>query len=489
MKGMILAAAALLSGVVGEAGEKARTSDTRRSSVTLESAVAIALKQNPEILKALHEIERTRGQVIEVRAQALPQVGLTGTYTQEDPTLLQSAGGGAVVSSGGTSSTATTAVVPQATSFSSFGQDKSWRIAIQGTQLLYSGGQVKAALKIAKLTQDSSYYMLRETVGQVIANVRSQFSTVLLDRELITVSEESIALLGDQLKDQKNRFEAGTVPRFNVLQAEVALANAQPDLIRARNNHLIARLTLAKTLGFDARQEVDAIGELRAIPRRVSLPQALATALNLRAILKAQRNTIQTEEQQITVAAAGYKPRLEANAGYEMVNSRRSDDLSDEVHGWFFGATGTWNVFDGFQTKGRIDQAKARLASAKVNFADSTQQVELEVQKAFAGVNQARELIASQAKVVEQADEALRLAKERLAAGAGTQLDVLSAQVARTQARTTQKQALSDYNVAIAEMDRSTGVDTIYDATSTDPRIQKSKTALRGGKAVLRPQD
>ena len=481
MKWSILVAAGALAAASAKSAEKNRQVESpSHRSLTLESAIAIALKQNPDVLKAVHEIERTRGQVVEVRAQALPQIVATGTYNQQDPSLLQSTGGTSSGSTGGSS---------QAVPGSILGQEKSWRVAIEARQLLYSGGQVKAALKIAKLTQDSSYYMLRETVAQVIANVRSQFSSVLLDRELITVSEESIKLLGDQLTDQKNRFAAGTVPRFNVLQAEVALANAQPDLIRARNNHLIARLQLAKTLGFNARQEVDAIGELRVIARSLSLSRALAAARESRAILKAQKNTIAADEHQITVAAAGYKPRLDIDAGYEMTNPRGTTGLSSQVNGWYFGATGSWNIFDGLQTKGRVDQARAQLASARVNFADSVQQVELEVQKAVASVNQAKELIASQAKVVEQADEALRLARERLAAGAGTQLDVLSAQVARTQARTTQKQALSDYNVAIAEFDRSTGADTIYDETFADPTNARLKTVLRGGRTTLRAVD
>ena len=475
MKGVTVFAAALLSVSAAISGENSREVDRHRS-LTLENAVAIALKQNPEILKAIHEIERTRGQVIEVRAQALPQVTARGTYNQQDPRLIEGGGGG---SSGSITS------LSQVGSGSSFGQDKSWRITVEARQLIYSGGQVKAAVKIARLTEDASYHLLRETVAQVIANVRSQFSTVLLDRDLITVSEESIQLLSDQLKDQQNRFSAGTVPRFNVLQAEVALANARPDLIRARNNHLIARLQLAKTLGFDASHEVSVIGELRANPGDLTLSRALATAKEKRAILKAQKNTIATEEQQITVAAAGNKPRLEADTGYEVTSSRSSSDLSKTVNGWYLGVTGTWNIFDGLQTKGRVDQAKARLASANVNFADTVQQVELEVQKAFAAVNQARELIASQTKVVEQADEALRLAKERLAAGAGTQLDVLSAQVARTQARTTQKQALSDYNVAIAEFDRATGADTIYDNTFAEPGGLRSNATHRGERTPL----
>ena len=81
--------------------------------------------------------------------------------------------------------------------------------------------------------------------------MRSSFTQVILNRALIGVQEESVRLLESQLKDQQNRFEAGTVPRFNVLQAEVALVNQQPALITARNNFRIAQLQLAKTIGLD----------------------------------------------------------------------------------------------------------------------------------------------------------------------------------------------------------------------------------------------
>ena len=439
-----------------------------QGNLTLEKAVSLAVQQNPDILRAKKEIERTRGQVLEVRAQALPHVNLNSSYTQQDPDLIERQG-----SSGGSiqlkQADGTTTTLDLGRGNQSTGGDKSWRIAIEATQVLYSGGQVNAALKIAKFTQDQSIYTMRDTVDRVISQTRNQFYLVLLNRKLITVAEESIHLLEDELKDQKNRFDAGTVPKFNVLRAEVALANAQPDLIRAKNNYLIAQLELGKILGLEASRSASAkpsfevAGDLFMSERKMSQAQALTIARERRAFLKAQRQNILAEEQQITVARAGYKPRLNANAGYEMHNSDLTDNLSQEVNGWTFGVTGSWAVFDGFETKGKIEQAVARLGSARILYEDSVRQVELEVQKAFASLGEARELITSQVKVVEQATEALRLARERLAAGAGTQLDVLDAQVALTKARTTQQQALYDYNVAVSEFDRSTGSDTVYE--------------------------
>src|SRR5207248_11209293 len=98
---------------------------------------------------------------------------------------------------------------------------------------------------------DSSYYAFRNSIDLIVATVRQQFYLVLLDRALIGVQEESVRLLQSQLQDQQNRFEAGTVPRFNVLQAQVALSNQLPQLITAQNNYRISQLQLAKTLGLD----------------------------------------------------------------------------------------------------------------------------------------------------------------------------------------------------------------------------------------------
>src|SRR5439155_15391611 len=90
--------------------------------------------------------------------------------------------------------------------------------------------------------RDSAYFAFRNVLDQVIATVKTQFYQVVVNKELIAVQEESVHLLESQLKDQQNRFEAGTVPRFNVLQAEVALYNQIPQLIQARNAYRISQL-------------------------------------------------------------------------------------------------------------------------------------------------------------------------------------------------------------------------------------------------------
>lgn len=484
----LAAALALAAHPCAFAGEGTGAAWTLSGDLTLDRAVEAALRQNPDIRKQLQEIQRTRGQIVEVRAQALPQVGASGNFRQQDRRLNEGGGSFGDFSGGGeTASSATASTTAPATTGTPMGGsgpgDQSWSVSITARQVLYAGGQVRAAINIAKFTEDSSYYQLRDTIDRVVALTRVQFYEVLLTRSLITVQEEAVRLLGDALKDQQNRFEAGTVPRFNVLRAEVELSNAQPDLIRAKSNALIAQLQLAKTLALDpgpnGRPTFHCVGEFSVSEPRLGLTGAIAAAKERRAFLKVQRQQILTGKEQIRVALAGYKPRFDANAGYEFRNARLSDKLDQIVDGWFFGVTGSWDIFDGLETAGRVRQARAQLEFAKINYDDSVQKVELEVQQSHANLQAARETIRSQQKNVEQALEALRLASERLTAGAGTQLEVLDARVALTKARTSEIQARATYNKELSEFDRVTATDTLYSETFEDPLTKRKapKTA------------
>jgi len=436
------------------------------ANITLDDAVRIAVRQNPQILLAIQQIEQTRGQIITVRAEALPLVALTGVYSQVDPRLL------GTPSSSGTSTSSTFT-----------GTDKTWNISVTASQLLYSGGQVGAAIKIAKLTLDSNYFNLRDVIDQTISNVYQQFYTVLLDRELIAVQEESVGLLQSQLNDQKNRFTAGTVPRFNVLQAEVALSNQIPLLINAKNQYVISQTTLAQTLGIDYdiwrpdTGKVNVVGNLDVHYRDVNEDQAISMARARRAFLKVQRQSILIQLQQIKVALAGYQPTLTADGGYKLGSSPLSDKLDETVNGWFVGVNGNWNIWDSGATYGRVKTARAQLESAKATYDAAVLTVNLQVQQAIANLKEARETIQSQVENVKEALEAVRLAQERLAAGAGVQLDVLNAQVALEQARTNELQSRHDYNVALAQLDYAIGADTQYVDGFEDPLTHRKPFA------------
>lgn len=473
---------------------RANESHAQARKFTLREAIEFAFQHNPAILTARQEIRRTKGMQIEVISQVVPHLDASAAFNYTDPSLRGSSGSFTTTTTGGGGGITPTplptltptpspgpSASPGMTSVNSFSStNNSYNLRLTASQLLYNGSIIPG-IRGAGLARDSSLFSLRNTIDQVIATVRQQFYQVILNKSLIAVQEESVGLLERQLKDQQNRFEAGTVPRFNVLQAEVALANQQPGLITARNNFRVAQIQLARTIGldFDPRRgdsaPLECIGELSFEPRDIPLAIAIELGKERRPFLKQQRLGILIQVQQVRASYAGYQPTLSLNGGYAFESSQFSDSLNDVATGWFFGVTGSWPLFDGFETAGKVIQARAVLSEAKITYDDAVRQVELEIQQAYSNLQQDRELYDSQSKNVDSAHEALRLASARLGVGAGVQLDVLNAQLALTQAQSTRLTALSAYNSDLAEFDRATATDTIYHDDFDDPMMKKGQ--------------
>ncbi len=418
---------------------------------TIDKAVTTALRQNPDILRALQEIQRSKGVIIEIRSQALPHIGPNSTYDWTDPNLHQ----GGFSTGGGSGS----GRIVQS--------DVAYEVRVTGTQLIFNG-TTWPSIRSTFFQRDAAYFSLRNVVDQVISTVKQQFYQVVVDRALIGVQEESVRLLESQLQDQQNRFDAGTVPRFNVLQAQVQLSNQIPNLIAARNNYRISILQLAKTLGldYDPRRGVAApihvVGELIYIPRRVELVRAIEEGKQQRALLKEARANVLSQIEQVHVALGGFLPTITTNGGGDWLSSPLNSSWHDISKGWVANVTGSWPIWDSGQVYGQVKQQRALLSESKITYDDTVRQVELEIQQAASNLLQNRELIQATEKTVEQADESVRLAKARLDAGAGTQLDVLNAQVQLTTAQSTRLQALFGYIASLAEFDRVTGTQSVF---------------------------
>ena len=407
--------------------------------LSLGEAINHALERNSTILKAQSDLEATYGVVVQTRAIAIPKVKMAGEYQATDATERFPVGN----------------IQTQ--------NDQNWSRNIRVVQSLYEGGRVRSALRTAKLTKEQGLLRYQSVVADTILEVQIAYYDILLAAQQITVQEASLGLLQKELEDATRRFEAGTVPRFNVLRAEVEVANARPRVIRARNSYRINKNNLAVLLGYDVPHDVwediplQLSGVLAAEPYEIAIPVALGQALERRPELGALRKAEGLRRETVTNAKAGYKPSVQLFAGYGDRVSTFSDDLTRDVPGWQAGALLSWDLFDGFLTKGKVQEARALHSRAQEDLADLTRRIELEVRTAYSNFIEAREVLESQKKVQEQGEEALRLATSRSQAGTGTQLDVLNAQTALTEARTTQVQALRDYSVARAKLERAIG--------------------------------
>lgn len=481
----------------------------RVPTFTLNQAILMALQRNPTLLNAEQEIKRTRGVIIQVRAQALPQINANANFQWVDPNLTGARVLGTTTPTSGFTPTTSTAAAslmeglptqvgdvrtPLAAAATPVPvirnveqSDISYAISVTGTQLIFNGttfNQIRGTF----FQRDSAYFAFRNVLDQLIATVKTQFYQIIVNRELVSVNEQNVRLLEAQLKDQQNRFEAGTVPRFNVLQADVQLHNQIPQLITAQNNLRISKLQLAKTLGLDFQRRrgenppLEVIGDMPYIPRSIELVDAIELGKQRRAFLKQARANVLNQLQQVRAAAGQYLPTFTTTGGGEWVSSPINSSWHDISKGWTALVQGSLPIWDSGAIAGQVIQQRALLSEAKITYDDDVRQVELEIQQAYSNLQQNRELIQSQEKNVELAEEAVRLAKARLDAGAGVQLDVLNATVQLLTAQSTRLQALFGYNSSLAEFDRATGAQSTYTEIFANlrPRATTTKTYYTG---------
>ncbi len=470
-----------------QAGEKVKSGVVAKGAprLTLDECVKTALQKNPAVLTAIDTIRQQSGNFITVRSAIIPHLGVDNSYKWVEPSLGNTTGFAGLPSN-------------------EFPINQAWGVTLGGSQLLYNGGTAIANIKAAKFSEQMAYYNLRVTIDSVIAQVVAAFYQVVLNRALVVANQQSVELLASQVEDQKSRYEAGTVPRFNVLQAEVQLANAQPALITARNNLRIALFQLVQLIGMNypnlqsVEVPFEVVGDLEYHPRKVDSDKSIYTGLQRSPTLKAQRQNILMMAQNITAAIGGYLPTITANAGYQFlsVDSASSvggttiynHDLGNFVSGWFFGVQGNWAIFDGLATYGNVKQAKANLMIAKTAYDNGVRQVILSVQQAISNMQQAQETVDSQKANVVQAAEALRLSQERLNAGAGVQLDVLNAQVQLLQAQTTVLQAEYNYIAATAQYDQALSLNTQYEELFDDPMNHRERGRYKNLNSSKTPQ-
>jgi outer membrane protein TolC len=454
MKKLKIILALALAGFAASGNVTAQDADTNSPAwltqpLSLMSALNIALQQNPTILKAQNDLEASHGVVVQTRAVALPQVQATGQYKDTDPNAVEGIGPFSV-------------------------PHENWNAGVQIVQSIYQGGKLMAAVRAAKVTKQQALAQYQATLADTLLAVRLAYYDILLAAEQITVNEASVNLLQKELDDQQRRYDAGTVPHFNVLRARVSVANARPALIQAQNNYRIAKNNLANLLGYNLPREIwdniplNLIDTLDATPYQINLPDALQQALAKRPELVALRKTEELQKLNITDASSGYKPNLQVFAGYNWFNAQFTPPvtLNHDINGWNAGARVSWDIFDGMLTHGKVVQARALYAKSKTSVDEEARNIELEVRTTYSDFLEAQEVLESQKTVQAEAEEALREANARADAGTGTQLDVLDAENSLTQARSTQVQALHDYDAARARFERAIGADMIQTAAA-----------------------
>ena len=433
MKHPILASASLLIAWGSAIGSPTAPLAELPSPLDLKGAIGYALDHNFAILQARETIRLQEGVIVQVRSQQIPNISAQGQYERNAAAISQ--------------------IYPPSSSL--------WAVEFKATQTLFAGGGVMSSIRGAKLTRDAAAYDLQTAIDTALLDVRTKFYNVLLARDKIKVEEENVRLYEHQLEDTKNQFESGTVSNFEVLRAKVFLANAQPNLITARNAYRIAVEQLRQSLGATGSAAFpEVVGSLNFRPENYDSDGALASAHEHRPEIRKLEKAQAASEESVKTARANYYPSIQAFGSYQWDGfSFVSPALgSVSANGWTYGLQSTWAIFDGRATEGKVRQAKSQVEQALLAKASEELEIDVEVRQALSSLQEAGELVSAAVKVIDQAEEALRLADAKLHAGSATQLDVLTSQVSLEQAKTDQLTANYNYLVALANVRKAIGL-------------------------------
>jgi outer membrane protein len=426
-------------------------------TLTINEAIKIALKQNPSVTEFKERTNVAKEQIGVSRGALLPQVGFSGTVFYGNAFTTNRFQGPVATLLPGVSSSAGTTTPGGSTSPISipFARNEITTFEVyrfSANQLLFDFGKTPSQVAASKANYKKTSEDYANTRQQVVLNVRNAYFAYLASRRAIKVSEENVRQNQELLKQAAAFYKEGLRSKVDVTFSESNLANAETELIRARNLAEVSRVDLMTALGLKTWPFRDVEDVLEVTPKPLSLEELKDQALKQRPELKRSLYQQQEDQANITGARANFLPSFQGFAARGFEGSRH--DLEDQ---WWIGAGVNVPFFEGLSNVHTLRQAKAQLRSTQANTESVTLTVIKEVESGFQDLKSAWEVIKSRTKAREAAAENLRLAWGRYRSGVGSIIEVTDAQVRFAQADLEQVRALFDYRVVEARLDKAVG--------------------------------
>lgn len=411
--------------------------------ITLQQALELAERNSPTYRSAQLQFQRSQAALQEAQAALYPTIDLSASTTRSlsastrlsnraaegSTSLFDSLSVRDPLSRGFTSSATLSYDV-----FTSGGRPA--RIRAAGQQVRSDQLQVEVTREQLRLDVTNAYYDLQ----QADANVG-------IGRAAVRNSQIS-------LRDAQALERAGIGTRFDVLRAQVQLANSQQQLTNAFSQQEVNRRQLAQILNISPAIDLAAADPVAAAGEwNLSLPDTIILAFRGRAELEQQLAQRELAQQNKKAALSALGPTLSVSAQYQIVDPF-TDSLGPGT-GYSVQAGLSWRIFDGGAARARANQQEANIAIAETNFENTRNQVRFQVEQAYSNLLANRSNITTARQAVEQATEALRLARLRFQAGVGTQTDVINAETDLTNAQGNLVSAVLGYNRSLATLQRA----------------------------------
>lgn len=408
--------------------------------LSLEDAVKYAFKYNKDIQIREEEVRAAKSGITAATSIFLPHLDTNSGYSYNDAAI-----------------SLNLAKQPKKDPGIFAGYRNDFQFGLTAQQSIVNGGANIANWKEAKLNLRIQEETLRSQKLDVEFEAKRLYYGLLFAFETERINMELVNQAKAHYENVKSRYQQGTSSKFDLLQSEVRVSTYIPGLIKAENNVDLITAELNKLMGFNVHSPIRPTERLRCKLIKVKEQKFLKEAYARNPAMSIKLLGIDVAKWAIWVARSTILPKVDAKMDYGF-RSRNVGNMFNYKHNlWDVGVTVKVPIFDGFYTKAKVDEAKAKYAEADLSKINVVDQITVDIRQACLDLKEAEAIINSQKDSIKEAREALKISEVGYDNGVTTNLDVLDAQVALSQVEQNLAGGIYDYLMARAFLDRTRG--------------------------------
>jgi len=425
------------------------------AALGLNESIDIALKQSMLIQAARDGVKGAESQKKEAFTAFLPKLSTSYSYTRLHPTPWSYVSPATL-----TSSTVPPVSINIPGRPTTIGTQDNYSWALEFRQPLFAGGAISANYEASK--KGEAIAQVEESLASqdLVQEVKVAYFNILKAQKIQDVAQQAVEQLKSHRNDAQNFYEVGLIPKNDLLQSEVRLADGMQNLVRAENGLEIAKSRFNTVLRRHINDPVSIEDILKYRPFDKPIEGCLQTALEKRPEIKSYNLRIEQMQELVKVAKGDLMPALSAVGHYERFGDQ--SDLQGTTYKseetWYIMARADWNFWEWGKTKNQVDSRQARQNQAASLLANEKDKVAFEVKAAYILVRESEKQVFVAQKAIEQAEENFRLNTERYKEQVGTSTDVLDAQTLLTKTKSDYVNALGDYYISQARLERAMGM-------------------------------
>ncbi len=406
---------------------------------TVKSSVQYALKHSAQILSSKEEVAAAEALKKKEFTEFLPKLSANYTYMRMDEEKRIAPG---VITS----------------------PEDLYTFTATIDQPIFSGFSRLTQYEVSALNLDVARFRQQQARHDIILKVKTAYFQLLQKRNLETVAQQAVTQLVAHTEVARNFYEVGMIPKNDLLEAEVELANARQDLVVASNNVELATSHFNTVL----RRPIDAPVAIEDVMTHEPFTQTYADCAEIALRQRPEKLVadleVDTAEKEVQLTKKDYYPSIDLQANYYKKGDNPDLDGGEAIlerDEWNVVATASWTFWEWGKTRYGVNEKLRRLSQTKLYRIALEDNIRQQVKAAYLKLKEAEKNIPTVQKAVEQAQENFRMSEERYKEQVGTSTEVLDAQTLLTKTQTNYFNALRAFNISKAALDRAMGVEVV----------------------------